>query len=106
MAQLDPQFATPPTVMQITNAVCDAVFPTQHDSLGVPAFKRQQNWICREILTLEDDVDDLQKKIADLKVQIPELEHELLVAERDIAEKRLVIFTKQAKLAELNGGQQ
>lgn len=89
---LDPIFANQKTVMQIVDDVCDPLL--------IPAFKRQTAWLFEEIEGLEADAQNCEERIAAIQAEIPRLERELLVKQRDLAEYRLAILEKKTKLAE------
>ena len=77
------------------------------DALSRPAYQREAErevaWLREEIAGAGDDVKGLEERAKVIRAMLPKLETELLICERDAAEKKLEIIEKQALLAKKEG---
>ena len=73
------------------------------NALSLPAFRREAAWLREEIAGAKDDVKGLEARAAEIRAALPKLETELLICERDAAEKKLEIIEKRALLAQKEG---
>ena len=73
------------------------------DALSLPAFQREAAGLRDEIAGAKDDVKALEERAAVIRKMLQKLEIELLICERDAAEKKLEITEKRALLAQKEG---
>jgi hypothetical protein len=77
-------------------------------SLSRPAFQREAErdiaWLREEIAGAKEDVKGLEERAAEIRAQLPKLEIQMLICERDAAEKKLEIIEKRGKLEKLLEG--
>ena len=72
-------------------------------SLSFPAYKREAERLREEIAGAKDDILALEVRAVQIREMLPKLETELLICERDAAEKKLEIIEKRALLAQKEG---
>lgn len=107
MAHLDPESALS---IQQTNMIIDAIFglPRHDPFAGIAACLNSTEFLIDEIEGLEGDIRSWNSTIEHNRKEIPNLEREILVCQRDPAEAKLKLIELRAKLrtklATKNGG--
>jgi chromosome segregation ATPase len=78
------------------------------NELSRPAFQREAereiDWLHEQIDGAKQDVRDREERAEEIRRDLPKLERELLVCERDAAEYKLKIIELRAKLDAKLGG--